>query len=1006
MHDRRKEIEERLGRFLEERMRPALLRGIAPVSLEVWHVPDAQGLDGRRVVGEPVPFVTARAATYSPCRVGDAWGPAWGTSWFKVTGRVPDDAVAPEIAFDLGWSTRRPGMQAEALAHRPDGSLVKGLNPQNSWLPVAPGEEFELYVEAAANPAIGPGYRPTTQGDKATSSRDPLYTVSRAEIVERPVDLNELYADIDVLDGQWRTLADQDPRRWEILHAFERMLDLLDPDDLEGTAAPARGVLADLLAREAHPTAHRISGIGHAHIDSAWLWPVRETVRKVSRTVANVTHLLDTTDDLVHCMSSAQQWEWLEQHQPALFARVKAHVASGRFVPVGGMWVESDTNMVGGEAMARQFVMGKTWMREHLGVDPEEVWLPDSFGYTAALPQIVKLAGFRWFLTQKISWNTVNRFPHHTFLWEGIDGTRVFTHFPPADTYNGTLSPSELNRASTNYREKGVGTTSLIPFGHGDGGGGPTREMLGRARRQANLEGAPRVTLEPPRAFFERAEAEYAAPPVWVGELYLEIHRGTYTSQAKTKQGNRRSEHLLREAELWASTAAVRGLADYPHDELRDAWKTVLLQQFHDILPGSSIAWVHREAEQSYAAVSARLEALVDASTRALAAATPARVPGVPVGFNAGPVPGPIGTPSLGAAHAALNAQPTVVMQDGDFVVLDNGWLAVRVDGTGVIRSILDLADNREMLPPGGAANLLQVHPDTPNKWDAWDLDGFYRNTVTDLSGTVSPAANSAEVRVHTGDSTITQRIVLRPGANQVEIETEVDWHEREKVLKLAVDADVHTDHARYETQFGHVTRPTHENTTWDAARFEVCAHRWVHVSDASYGVAVANDATYGHDVSRHPREGGGTFSRVRLTLLRAPRYPDPETDQGVHRFTCAIVPGATVKDAIAAGYHLNLPERWVDGGPVDPLFDVVGNGYVEAVKLAEDRSGDVILRLYEPLGARAKVSVTPSFEATSADEVDLLEQPVPHDAVRDAGRTVMLELRPFQIVTLRFRRA
>jgi len=1020
MHDRRKEIEERLGRFLEERLRPDLLRGIAPVDIEVWHVPAEP--DG--APGEPVAYAEARDAAYSPCRVGDAWGPAWGTSWFHVTGRVPDDAVSPEIAFDLGWSTRRPGMQAEALVHRPDGSLVKGLNPQNSWIPAAPGESFDYWIEAAANPTIGPGYRPTSLGDKATATRELLYRVSRAEVVERPENLNELYADIDVLDGLWRTLADNDPRRWEIFDGFERMLDLLDPDDPAADAAEGRAVLADLLARPAQPSSHRISAIGHAHIDSAWLWPVRETVRKVSRTVANVTHLLDTTDDLVHCMSSAQQWAWLEEHQPALFERVLEHVRTGRFVPVGGMWVESDTNMVGGEAMVRQFLHGKTWMRDHLGVECEEVWLPDSFGYTAALPQIVKLAGFRWFLTQKISWNTVNKFPHHTFWWEGIDGTRVFTHFPPADTYNGTLSGSELKRASDNYREKGVGTRSLIPFGHGDGGGGPTREMLGRARRTTDLESSPRVTIEPPRAFFEAAEEEYAdRAPVWVGELYLEIHRGTYTSQAQTKQGNRRSEHLLREAELWAATAAVRGLLDYPYDELRAAWDTVLLQQFHDILPGSSIAWVHQEAAASYAAVAASVEEVVAAATTALAAANPPRIPGAPVRFNAAPVRSVDGGRPLGASPSAMSAQPTTVTRDGPDVVLDNGWLTVRVDEAGVIRSIFDVSENRETIPPGGAANLLQLHQDTPNKWDAWDLDRFYRHVVTDLAGTVEVVTSTSSIQRSTGsttdadavvvrhsfgDSTVVQRIRLRPAASQIDLETEVDWHEREKVLKLAVDVDVHTDAARYETQFGHVTRPTHENTSWDAARFEVCAHRWVHVGDTAYGVAVANDATYGHDVTRHARAGGGTFSRVRLSLLRAPRYPDPETDQGRHVFRCAIVPGAGVREATEAGYQLNLPVRELVGGEVEPIVSVEGTAYVEAVKLAEDRSGDLVVRLYEPLGARATATVRPSFDWTSVEEVDLLERPLPLDALTpgEPGNPARLDLRPFQIVTLRFRRA
>jgi len=996
MHDRRLEIENRLTRMRDERIAPAVHTHLADLNLEVWHVPFAE--DGS--VGEPVPFEEAVRQPYAPCAVGDRWGPAWGTSWFHVTGRVPDDAADPEVLIDLGWSPGWPGSKAEALVFRPDGSHVKALNPLNLWLPVSPGESVEWYVEAAANPSIG-GFRPTDLGDNLTSPREPMYAVARADSTCRNTDVYELLADLDVLGSLMHALPLDDGRRMEIAYAIDRALDAVDVQHVVATAAEARAELAGVLSSPAHASAHRLSAVGHAHIDSAWLWPVREAVRKVARTAANVVNLLDSGHDLVHVMSSAQQWEWLADHYPALFERVREHVAAGRFVPVGGMWVESDTNMVGGEAMARQFVMGKLWFLDRLGVECEEVWLPDSFGYTAALPQIVRLAGCRWFLTQKISWNRVNEFPHHTFWWEGIDGTRVFTHFPPADTYNAVLSGSELAHAAENFRDKGAATRSLIPFGYGDGGGGPTREMLDRARRTADLEGSPRVTIETPRAFFERAEAEYPDAPVWAGELYLEIHRGTYTSQARTKQGNRRSEHLLREAELWATTAAVRGLRDYPADALRGAWKTVLLQQFHDILPGSSIAWVHREAVRNYARVAADLEAVIAASIEALAEAGDEEI-----AFNAGPFPRD-GVPALGAGpRGPASAVTRSVLEDG-CTVLDNGLLRVRFDAAGVIRSVHDLVADREVVAPGGAANLLQLHPDVPVKWDAWDLDRFYRHTVTDLTAaeSVSAEGNTVVVVRRVGDSTVTQTIRLRPGSRQVDVETEVDWQETEKVLKAAFDVDVHTDHARYETQFGHVVRPTHTNTSWDAARFEVCAHRWVQVDEAGYGVAVVNDSTYGHDITRHPREGGhGTFSRVRLTLLRAPRYPDPQTDRGVHTFRYALVPGAGPLEAAAAGYAVNLPLRTATGRAVSPLLGVEGPVLVEAVKMAEDASGDVVARLYEPQGARTTATVTADFPVDAVTEVDLLERPLPEGdrGAWDGGR---LRLGPFQIVTLRFLR-
>ena len=686
--------------------------------------------------------------------------------------------------------------------------------------------------------------------------------------------------------------------------------------DINGSAAAARSELAAVLASPAVASAHRISAVGHAHIDSAWLWPVRETIRKVARTTSNVVDLLDTNPDLVYAMSSAQQYEWLEQHHPGVFARVADHIAAGRFVPVGGMWVESDTNMVGGEAMARQFVHGKRYFLDRFGIECREVWLPDSFGYSAALPQIVSLAGCDWLLTQKISWNTVNTFPHHTFWWEGIDGTRVFTHFPPVDTYNSELSGAELAHAAANYREKGGAGSSLVPFGWGDGGGGPTREMIARARRTADLEGSPRVTLQAPSEFFEAAQQEYADAPVWAGELYLEIHRGTYTSQAKTKQGNRRSEHLLREAELWSATAASAGLLDYPYDALDRIWKLVLLQQFHDILPGSSIGWVHREAEANYALIADDLEALIGAALAALAGGDQAGV----IEFNASPFP-VNGVAALGGASpVVVNNAVTGTRHEGE-VLLDNDILHVVVNDRGLVTSIRDLAADREIVPPGAVANLLQLHVDFPNQWDAWDLDAHYRNTVRDIDQVdelvlLTGVHGSATVRVVRtfGESTVVQHITLAPGARQVDFTVDVQWHERETLLKVALPVDVHTDHAEYEIQFGHITRPTHQNTSWDAARFEVCAHRWVHVGEPGYGVGVVNDSTYGHDVTRHARTGGGTTSTVRLSLLRAPRYPDPETDQGHHLLRYSLVAGAGIAEAAAAGYAINLPTRRIGG--------------------------------------------------------------------------------------------
>ncbi|NMD54864.1 MULTISPECIES: alpha-mannosidase [Tsukamurella] len=1016
MHDDRRLTEERLDRFTREFLNGAVYSHSAPVTVTAWAAP-----------GEPVPFAEAVAQDFTPIEPGTPWGPPWSTLWLHVTGSVPGDwsrLVEPdgalhalELRVELGF-TGGPGFNAEGLVYRADGTVVKGISPFNASVPLEPGEPLDLYIEAAANPDLGGDFvSPTHLGDRETAGDGPLYRLGTLDLALRDLTVWELQQDVWTLNGLMHELPFDLPRRHEVLRALERMLDAVDPHDVAGTAAAGREALAPALATPAAASAHRITAVGHAHIDSAWLWPVRETARKCARTFANVVNLMDRDPSFRFACSSAQQFAWVRDRYPALFGRIKDKVAAGQFIPVGGMWVEADTNMPGGEAMARQFVAGKRFFLHEFGIDTAEAWLPDSFGYSAAMPQIVAAAGSQYFLTQKLSWNQTNRMPHSSFLWEGIDGTALFTHFPPVDKYNSDLSGADLARAQKNYREQGHGTRSLVPFGWGDGGGGPTREMLAAAARTSSLDGSPTVEIGSPREFFDAASAELRHPARWVGELYLEFHRGTYTSQANTKQGNRRSEHLLREAELWAATAAVRAGSAYPAEELEEIWHLVLLQQFHDILPGSSIAWVHRDAERNYAAVARRLESIIGTALEALVAgsATVARTADAAIAggqrsladsgdrrlvFNAAPHARD-GVPPLGAAVIEPAPAVSPVVEDSGFR-LDNGIVSVLVDARGLLVSLIDAASGREAL--AGPGNLLQLHRDIPNHWEAWDIDSFYRRDVTDLvdADSVSVEGDAVVVRRSFGDSAITQRIGLLAGSPAVDIVTEIDWHERQKLLKLAFPFDVHADRSAAETQFGHVFRPTHANTSWDAAKFEICAHRWVHVGEPDYGVAVANDSTYGHDIARRSSDSGTV---VRLSLLRAPRYPDPETDQGFHRLAVSVRPGATISDAVEEGYRRNLAPRTAMGpaGSVAPLVSVDHPGViVEAVKLAEDGSGDVVVRLYESRGTRASTTVHGDFEHRSVVRTDLLERPVAEP--EPVGET-RLTLRPFQIVTLRFRR-
>ncbi|MFK4760453.1 alpha-mannosidase [Microbacterium sp. ZW T5_45] len=1007
MHDRTALIEMRIDRFIRERLRPARHRLSHPLEVAAWEVP-----------GEPVPFSDAVAASYTPTAVGSPWGRPWGTTWFRVTGAVPSgwrtesgdlpSGTRAELLVDLGFTAGQSGFQAEALVWGLDGAPIKGISPFNNAVAAAVQADgsIDVLLEAASNPDVGSifTFDPTDVGDPVTAGTDPIYVLRTVDVALRDLTVEALLDDTIVLRGLVAELDPGSPRRAEIVQALDRMIDLVDPHDVAGTAAEGREALHEVLASPAHASAHVLHAVGHAHIDSAWLWPVRETARKVSRTFSNVLSLLDENPDVVFASSSAQQFAWIKERYPEIWERLVERVREGRFVPVGGMWVESDTNMVGAEALARQLVEGKGFFLREFGIDTPEVWLPDSFGYSGALPQIIKASGSKWFLTQKISWNETNRMPHHTFLWEGLDGTRVFTHFPPVDKYNSDASQADLAHAQRNFQDKGRARVSLLPYGYGDGGGGPTREMAAQVERASSLEGSPVARHSTPRDFFEQAEAEYPSPEVWSGELYLEFHRGTYTSQLGTKQGNRRSEHLLREAELWAATASVRTGRAYPAADLKRLWQLVLLQQFHDILPGSSIAWVHQDAERNYAAIAVELEQIIADSLRALVGEGSRSLiaNAAPHGHAS------VGALAIGEADAVAPVEPVAL--DGEFV-LDNGLVRAQVDPRGVLTSIIDLASGREVVPPGQLAGLFQLHRDTPTQWDAWDIDVHYRRNITDLLDVDGIEIRDGAVVITRsfGRSTVVHSIRLDEGSRTLKLAIDVDWHERQKLLKLSVPVDVHTDHAASEIQFGHIVRPTHTNTSWDAARFETVAHRWVRVGESDFGVAVTNDSTYGHDITRHPREEGGTYSTVRLSLVRAALFPDPQQDQGQHHLEVGIVVGGELVDAIAEGYRTNLAERRIEGADdVQPLLAIDHPGVVvEAVKLAEDGSDDVIVRLYEALGRRAEARVAIGFDSAPAQEVDLLERGIEQAAIvgQDADG-VRLSLRPFQLVTLRLPRA
>lgn len=1049
-------MEARLSRVMNERVRPALRAARLPLAVEAWEVP-----------GEPVPVDEALAGTYAPFAVGSPWGRPWGTTWFRMTGEVPAAWAGRrvEAVVNLGFRNA-PGFQAEGLlwGPAPDGSGTwiprRGLHPFNHDLAVADpaegGERVDLLVEAAANPDLT-AHVPNPNSDLLTAGDQPIYSLTRAELVVVEVDVVELREDVRTLTELMAELPLDQPRRHEILRALERMLDTLVLDDVAGSAVAARAQLAEVLSRPAVPSAHRISAVGHAHIDSAWLWPIRETKRKCARTFSNVLALMDDHPELVFGCSQAAQYEWMLDGYPSILEGIKERVAEGRWVPIGGMWVEPDANLAGGEALVRQITHGQRFFEEHLGRRSTEVWIPDVFGYPASLPQIMRLGGIDRFLTQKMSWNKTNRFPHHTFRWEGIDGSTVFTHFPPIESYNALFKPMMLNHAVETFTDKGRATRSLMPFGFGNGGGGPNRQMMQQFRRVRDLEGLPKIEMESPEAFFDAAIAEYPDAPRWVGELYFETHRGTFTSQAKTKAGNRRCELLLREAELWC--VAAHGTGDrYPTAALDRIWKTVLLHQFHDILPGSSIAWVHREAEATYAALITELEEIIARALDDLAGEAPILLNAAPhdrdevVVFGGDTevfepvrprraatdlsassdhvqvlrdgvsVAARVRVPALAGARLEPLAADDTVTYDDERRVLRNRHVALTFDTDGLLISIVEQTSGRELVAAGARANLLQLHPDLPNEYDAWDLDDFYRRQVTDLTEldgfeVLESGPLVAQVRLTRTfrSSRVTQVVELRAGSPRIDVHTQIDWHERDHVLKVSFPLDVHADHLTREIQFGHLATAIHTNTSWDAARFEVCAHRWVDVSEPGFGVALLNDAKYGHDATRTRSATDTTATDLRLTLLKGAQYPDPHADAGHHSFTYALLPHAgRLQDAgvIAEGYRLNIAPRVVraSGGAGRAAGPAVVRSthpavIVEAVKPADDGSGDLVVRLYESWGGRAAFELEVADAPGSVTVTDLLEAPnatIPDVPLDVDGTTIRGELRPFQIVTLR----
>ncbi len=985
-----------LRQFFKTVVRPAIYGPRAPLEVSAHHLH-----------GEPIPAIEAVRRPFTPFEVGDAWGGMWDTTWFRLRGSIPDSwAGAEAVALVHLGGDEMVGFTAEGQIWDTGLRPLQGLHHRHREFLLAPaaygGEQVEFFVEAAANPippwhlADWPLLLPDYRGA-------PLYTLQTAELAVADRSVEGLLLELQIL----LELAALDPdRSEELLGVLDTARGIIDPGNVSASVAPAREVLAAVLDRPTS-SANAVVAVGHAHIDCAWLWPLRETRRKCARTFSNQLRLLERYPEHRFACSQAVQYQWMKDEYPDLFEQIGEQVRSGRWEPVGGMWVEPDTNVPSGESLVRQLVHGKRFFAEEFGVETHELWIPDVFGYSAALPQIAREAGVTSLITQKMSWNDTNRFPHTSFWWEGHDGSRLLAHFPPADTYNGDFSVVEVAAG----QDRGVGpdgtALNLYPFGYGDGGGGPNHTMVERFRRMSDLDCLPRADIGTVGGFLDRLSQEAEGLPVWVGELYLEAHRATLTTHAEVKLANRRAEEALRGAELWSVAASLDR-----RSALDGAWKTLLLHQFHDILPGSSIHWVYEDTAREQAEVLALAASVIDQAQTVVAGGEVAE--GL-VAFNPSStdrtevVELPDGSLSLVSVPAcgwsalvpdqSLGGTAQVTAGEG---WLDNGLLRVEWDGDGLLTSVRDLAAGREVLAENERGNLFQLHDDHPRAFDAWDVDRTYLDQVTDLVAVDSlevverhPLRCGVRFIRSFGASTISQTMRLSAGSRRLEFHTDVEWHERHRFLKVAFPVSVRSQRATYEIQHGHLERPTVANTSWDEARFEVCGHRWADLSEPGYGVALLNESKYGYDILGHT---------IRLSLLRAPGFPDPEADQGSHHFAYALVPHeGDLRDAgvIAEAEHFNLALSLRAGQGEGRVVSVDRPGVsVEAVKWA-DRSDAVVVRLCEVWGSRGPVRVTLHRPFASAARTDLLERTV--SPLADHDGTVELELRPFELVTLAF---
>ncbi|MGI6496109.1 MAG: alpha-mannosidase [Kiritimatiellia bacterium] len=991
------------------------------------------------VTPEPVPYSIRESLAYAPIAEGGRWGDVWDCGWFRLTAKVPKSWKGSYVVARLDFG-------GEALVYDENGDPKVGLTNGSVFdghyhkdiahlIPCCKGgEAVDLWVETGANALFGADIvaDPAWLDDPSKMHGTYDGSVRACRLCRFDHGKWQLWLDLSVLFDLAKALPDTSARRYSLVRGMGKALDKLPG---EGAAA-CRAALKPLFDVKSDPAAPDVWGVGHAHIDTAWLWPMRETVRKCARTFSSQIGLIERYPGYVFGASQAQHYAFAKHCYPGLYEKIQKAVADGSWEIQGGMWVEADCNLIGGESMVRQFLHGKNFFRDEFGVDVKNLWLPDVFGYSANLPQILRKAGMDFFLTQKLSWNVYNKMPHNTFFWRGIDGSEVLAHFPPEDDYNSCALPSQLRRHETNNRERGLVQDTLCLFGIGNGGGGPKEEHVERALRMRDLNGVPRFHLGKAQPILEKMAALGDELDTWNGELYFELHRGTLTTQAAIKRWNRRAEEALRSAEMLCASVRPQ---DYPIDVFDRLWKTVLVNQFHDILPGSSIHRVYVEAEAQLRKVVDEARELRGAAARKLLAAdagsttffNPSSTPfagavALPEGWKGATCatsgkalpsqdeggettawievpPHSFATLRKGrpARAAAAKAKP----EEGERFVLENDVVRYAFDDRLQLVAAFDKLAGRDILAAGETGNRLELFEDHPHCYDAWDIDEYYRSMRLDTAHVVSvqaigtPAVRTGlEAEIRIGGSTLRQRIWLGRDGRRLDFATEADWKESHRLLRVAFPVSVEAPEASFEIQYGIVRRATHDNTMWQYAQFEGVGHRFADLSCRTYGVALLNDSKYGYRVKGH---------ELSLSLLRSPTSPDPVADKGDHhRFTYSLLPhpgDLADSDVFANAAVINQGVERFDGlAPKKTTrlpVSLEGEGIELAVLKRAEKTDDLVVRLVETRGTGATGLLRTANARAAVTPVDLMEW---NDLGAATQGKVALAFTPFEIKTFR----